>query len=91
MDLDCVGETEGDIVIADCLTKDEAEDIINILAKEGDLQDLLVDAQMRSDQHRHNYAALKTQHEKLLHQVKIMESEIIKLESDKKDLEVEMR
>ena len=81
---------EQDIVIGDCLTRDQAEDIINVLVKEADLQDLLVDAQFRSDQHRRNYATLKAQHEKILHQVKIMETEIIKLENEKKDMEIEI-
>ena len=35
------------IVIGDCLTKDEAEDIIHVLVKDGAVQDLLADAQMR--------------------------------------------
>ena len=82
---------EDDIVIGECLTKDEAEEIINTLMRDSDLQDLLVDAQLRSDQHRQNYATLKTQHEKLLHQVKILESEIMKLEGEKQDLETEIR
>ena len=82
---------EEDIVIGDCLTRDEAEDIINNLVKDGDLEDLLVDAQMRSDQHRTNYAALKTQHEKVLHQLKVMEAEMMKLENEKHDLETEIR
>ena len=86
-----VANKEEDIVIGDCLTRDEAEDIINNLVKDGDLEDLLADAQMRSDQHRTNYASLKTQHGKVLHQLKVMEAEILKLENEKQDLEVEIR
>ena len=82
--------TDDDIVIGECLTKDEAEGIINNLVREVDLEDLLVDIQIRSDQHRQNYAALKTQHEKVLHQLKILESEIVKLETEKHDLETEV-
>ena len=45
----------------------------------------------RSDQHRHNYATLKTQHQNILHQLKIMEAEIVKLETEKHDLQAEIR
>ena len=42
-----------DILIGDCLNKDEAEDIINFLRKDANLQELLADAQLRSEQHRY--------------------------------------
>ena len=53
-------------------------------------KDLLVDAQLRSDQHRQNYAALKTQHEGILHQLKVMEAEVTRLEADKQELQAEL-
>ena len=40
------------ILIGDCLTKEEAEDMMNLLRKDANLQDLLADAQLRSEQHR---------------------------------------
>ena len=40
-----------EILIGDCLTKDEAEDI---LRKDANLQELLADAQLRSEQHRYD-------------------------------------
>ena len=45
-----------DILIGDCLTKDEAEDIINLLRKDVNLQELLADAQLRSEQHRYQFS-----------------------------------
>ena len=43
-----------EILIGDCLTKDEAEDILSLLIKDGNLQELLADTQLRSEQHRYN-------------------------------------
>ena len=43
-----------EILIGDCLTKDEAEDILNLLRKDANLQELLADAQLRSEQHRYD-------------------------------------
>ena len=47
------------IVIGDCLTKDEAEDIIHVLVKDGAVQDLLADAQMRWAGTQCQYSAAK--------------------------------
>ena len=80
-----------EIVIGDCLTREEAEEIITVLAQEGALQDLLVEAQLRSDQHRQNYVKLKGEHERLIHQLKVMETEMAKLETEKQELETEIR
>ena len=89
METDLTGEEE--IVIGDCLTREEAEEIITVLAQDGALQDLLVEAQVRSDQHRQNYVKLKGEHERLIHQLKVMESEMTKLETEKQQLETEIR
>ena len=42
-----------DILIGGFLTKEEAQDITNLLRKDANLQELLADAQMRSEQHRY--------------------------------------
>jgi hypothetical protein len=42
-----------EILIGDCLTKDEAEDILSLLRKDANLQELLADTQLRSEQHRY--------------------------------------
>ena len=42
-----------DILIAEFLTREEAEDITNLLRKDANLQELLADAQLRSEQHRY--------------------------------------
>ena len=89
METDQPGEEE--IVIGDCLTREEAEEIITVLAQDGALQDLLVEAQVRSDQHRQNYVKLKGEHERLIHQLKVMETEMAKLETEKLELETEIR
>ena len=82
---------EDEIVIGDCLTREQAEQVITVLAQEGALQDLLVEAQIRSDQHRQNYVKLKGEHERLIHQLKVMETEMAKLETEKLELETEIR
>ena len=40
---------------------------------------------------RENYMRLKTQHGKVLHQLKVMETELVKLESEKFEMENELR
>ena len=40
---------------------------------------------------RENYTRLKTQHGKVLHQLKVMESEFYKIENEKFELETELR
>ena len=89
METDQSGQEE--ILIGDCLTREEAEEIITVLAQDGALQDLLVEAQVRSDQHRQNYVKLKGEHERLIHQLKVMESEMDKLETEKQQLETKIR
>ena len=42
-----------DILIGGFLTREEAEDITNLLRKDANLQELLADAQLRSEQHRY--------------------------------------
>ena len=42
-----------DILIGGFLTKDEADEITNLLRKDANLQELLADAQLRSEQHRY--------------------------------------
>ena len=86
-----MAEEEDEIVIGDCLTREQAEQVITVLAQEGALQDLLVEAQIRSDQHRQNYVKLKGEHERLIHQLKVMETEMAKLETEKLELETEIR
>ena len=44
-----------EILIGDCLTKDEAEDILNLLRKDANLQELLANTQLRSEQHRYEF------------------------------------
>ena len=82
---------DNDIVIGECLTRQEAEEIITVLAQEGALQDLLVEAQLRSDQHRQNYVKLKGEHERLLQQLTTSQTEVTRLEAEKLDLEQEIR
>ena len=41
--------------------------------------------------YRENYTRLKTQHGKVLHQLKVMESELEKVENEKFELENELR
>ena len=45
-----------EILIGDCLTKDEAEDILNLLRKDANLQELLANTQLRSEQHRYEFS-----------------------------------
>ena len=40
---------------------------------------------------RENYTRLKTQHGKVLHQLKVMESELVNIENEKLELEKELR
>merc|ERR1711892_844830 len=80
-----------DILIGGFLTKDEADEITYLLRKDANLQELLADAQLRSEQHRENYIRLKTQHGKVLHQLKVMESELEKVDNEKQELETELR
>ena len=82
---------DNDIVIGECLTRQEAEEIITVLAQEAALQDLLVEAQLRSDQHRQNYVKLKGEHERLLQQLTTSQTEVTRLEAEKLDLEQEIR
>ena len=82
---------DNDIVIGECLTREEAEEIITVLAQEAALQDLLVEAQLRSDQHRQNYVKLKGEHERLLQQLTTSQTEVTRLEAEKLDLEQEIR
>ena len=84
-------DEHNDIVIGECLTRQEAEEIITVLAQEGALQDLLVEAQLRSDQHRQNYVKLKGEHERLLQQLTNSQTEVTRLEAEKLDLEQEIR
>ena len=84
-------DEHNDIVIGECLTRQEAEEIITVLAQEGALQDLLVEAQLRSDQHRQNYVKLKGEHERLLQQLTTSQTEVTRLEAEKLDLEQEIR
>ena len=62
-----------------------------MLAQEAALQDLLVEAQLRSDQHRQNYVKLKGEHERLLQQLTTSQTEVTRLEAEKLDLEQEIR
>ena len=84
-------DEHNDIVIGECLTRQEAEEIITVLAQEAALQDLLVEAQLRSDQHRQNYVKLKGEHERLLQQLTTSQTEVTRLEAEKLDLEQEIR
>ena len=84
-------DEDNDIVIGECLTRQEAEEIITVLAQEAALQDLLVEAQLRSDQHRQNYVKLKGEHERLLQQLTTSQTEVTRLEAEKLDLEQEIR
>ena len=86
-----MAEEEDEIVIGDCLTREQAEQVITVLAQEGALQDLLVEAQLRSDQHRQNYVRLKGEHERLLQQLTTSQTEVTRLEAEKVDLEQEIR
>ena len=45
-----------EILIGDCLTKDEAEDILNLLRKDANLQELLANTQLRNEQHRYEFS-----------------------------------
>ena len=51
--------TVKDILIAGFLTRDEAQEITNLLRKDANLQELLADAQMRSEQHRYEVKIFK--------------------------------
>ena len=82
---------DNDIVIGECLTREEAEEIITVLAKEGAMQDMLVETQLRSDQHRQNYVKLKSEHQKLIQQLRLSEKEVSRLEAEKQELKQELR
>ena len=84
-------EVDNEIIIGEILTREEAEEIITVLAKEGALQDLLVESQLRSDQHRQNYVKLKSEHQKLRQQLRLSETEFTRLEAENQDLKQEVR
>ena len=41
-----------EIIIGDCLRKEEAEDLIDMLWKDANFQEIIADYQLRSEQHR---------------------------------------
>ena len=86
-----IKEVDNDIVIGECLTREEAEEIITVQAKEGAMQDMLVESQLRSDQHRQNYVKLKSEHQKLIQQLTLSQTEVSRLEAEKQELKQELR
>jgi len=65
----------------DMLKSDEVEAILSQLNKDGELEAVLSQERMRAERHRNNYAKMKEEYVKLVHENRILTSEISRIDS----------
>ncbi|XP_023334218.1 centrosomal protein of 83 kDa [Eurytemora carolleeae] len=85
------GLPDSDILLPGRLGEVELSGVLNLLEKDQELQDLLCDVQERAENHRENYSKLKLEHSKLIHQVKVLESELGSVQEENIELRDQIR
>ena len=78
--------SEEEVMVGERLTVGEAEEVLGLLARDGELAQLLAEAQSRAEQHRENFSSLQVQQGRILHQVRVMEEELGSAEEEKLEL-----
>ena len=62
------------------LKSDELEAILNQLNRDGELEAMLSQERMRAERHRNNYAKIKEEYAKLVHENRLLASEISRMD-----------